>query len=210
MPGLPCFAQAFSRCGGQRLLCFCAGCLIAGLCLLEKFWLWSVGAGALVHRGLSQTRGGPMSPALRTEERWIVVPCTAGKVPRPVSSHPELSPGSPWGGCSWWLLVGSVPPSLRPSGLTSSPSAEAAIPGDVTSWFVDMAEIFCFSVFLRHVVVLTVHLQIGPGSMQRPSEARGCGWGWRPSASLQPPDFSASWRRPPFPGQNFSSPSGPI
>ena len=58
----------------------------------------------------------------------------------------------------WWLLVGSAPSSLCPSGLASSPSAEAAIPGDVTSWFVDVAEIFHFSVFLKHLVVLTVHL----------------------------------------------------
>lgn len=209
MPGLPCFAQAFSRCGGQRLLCFCAGCLLAGLCWMEKLWLWSMGR-ELWGTGARLGPGAEPRPCIEARGRWTVIPCTAGEFPRLVSSGPELSPGSPWGGCSWWLLVSSAPSSLHPSGLTSSPSAEAAIPGDVTSWFVDMAEIFCFSVFLRHVVVLTVHLQIGPGSMQRPSEARGCSWGWRPSASLQPPDFSASWRRPPFPGQNFSSPSGPI
>ena len=86
----------------------------------------------------------------------------------------------------WWLLVGSASSSLRPSGLASSPSAEAAIPGDVTSWFVDVAEIFHFSVFLQHLVVLTVHLQIGLGSTQRPSEAQGVAGAGGPQSLCRP------------------------
>ena len=151
---------------------------------MEKLWLWSVGR-ELWGPGARLGPGAEPCPCIEARGRWTVVPCTAGEVPRLVSSGPELSPGSPRGGCSWWLLVGSAPSSLRPSGLTSSTSVEAAIPGDVTSWFADMAEIFCFSVFLQHVVVLTVHLQIGPGSMQRPSEVAAGAGGPRPLCSPQ-------------------------
>ena len=119
-----------------------------------------MGLGAVVLGRFSRTRADR-------------VPCTAGEVRCPVSSHPELPPGSRGVAAAWWLLVSSVPPSLRPSGLASSPSAEAAVPGDVASWFVGVAEIFRFSASPQHLVVLTVHLQIGPGSMQRPSGAQG-------------------------------------
>lgn len=101
------------------------------------------------------------------------VPCTAGEVQCPVSSHPELPPGSPWGGCSLVAAgqqCSSLPASLRARQLTVCGGCS---PGDVASWFVGVAEIFRFSASPQHLVVLTVHLQIGPGSMQRPSGAQG-------------------------------------
>lgn len=132
-----------------------------GLRLLRGALALELGPGSCGARGLLSDQGQTVSPALRGK--------FSARCPRILSflrAHRGVA-------AAWWLLVSSVPPSLRPSGLASSPSAEAAVPGDVASWFVGVAEIFRFSASPQHLVVLTVHLQIGPGSMQRPSGAQG-------------------------------------
>lgn len=168
MPGPPCLALSplpapsgslpLWRSGATLFLCRAPHC---GTSLVERSsgsgaWAWELWCS-----GASLGPGRTVSPALPGK--------FGARCPRILSflrAHRGVA-------AAWWLLVSSVPPSLRPSGLASSPSAEAAVPGDVASWFVGVAEIFRFSASPQHLVVLTVHLQIGPGSMQRPSGAQG-------------------------------------
>ena len=178
----------FWKSGATLLLCRASHC---GTSLVER----SSGSGAWARElwcmGASLGPGRTVSPALPGK--------FSARCPR-ILSFPRAHRGV---AAVWWLLVGSAPSSLCPSGLASSPSAEAAIPGDVTSWFVDVAEIFHFSVFLKHLVVLTVHLQIGPGSL-------------RVWLGLEAFSLSAAPRRQcfletaAFPRSEFLSPSGPI
>lgn len=137
------------------------------------------------------------------------VPCTAGEVRCPVSSHPELPPGSPWGGCSLVAAgqqCSSLPASLRARQLT--------VCGGCSPWRCGILVCWCG----RNIPFLSFPPTSGgphcafTDRTWKHAKAVGsseCGWGWRPSASLQPPDISASWRWPPFPGQSSHLLRGP-